>query len=223
MVDKTPLNPLVMVMAINDDIRFTPSERVALIRAVKHTDNASRQVRMSQVGIAEGAGVSRDTVKRAFAKAFETGYFSGRSQRRNEKGHKVTDYRFRAMPPQGAREVMDNEEPKVHAKVQEKSPSTSSTTSPISLADSPEYPCFGHGIVGCACDRAAEVEVCDLHSSFAKTDCPFLHEPQPSNLSPVKQQRLHERDMAKNESMGPYGDPLDRSSGVGRYSGRNRP
>ena len=235
--DQTPLKPFVMVMAINDDTRFTPGERVALIRAVKHADNQTRLVRMSQSGIAAAIEVSRHTVQRAYAKADRFGYFSDKRQRRNERGHKVTDYWFMSQPPHGAGEHLEGTphgageriggEEMAQAMVQESTPSTSlilTSKGPSSMPhESTGAPCFCDG--GCELCRA---ELCwDHGAAYRKGECDHCfrvasREQAEAKHSEQARKGWHDDGLERNEQLDEYGEPLDHGAPAGYVSRRGR-
>lgn len=226
--NQTPLNPFVMVMAINDDTRFTTSERVALIRAVKHADNQTRLVHMSQAGIAAAVGVSRHTVQRAYAKAVTLGYFSGMRQRQNERGHKVTDYWFTSQPPHGAGERSGSEEPKEEATVQESTPSTSllltSKGLPSMPQESAKAPCF-HCDGGC---KLCRPELCWDHGGIYRNgECAHCfniasRERAETKHSEHVRKGWHDDGLEQNEHLDEYGEPLDPGERAGYVSRRDR-
>ncbi|QCX26421.1 hypothetical protein [Nocardioides jishulii] len=196
------LNPLKLVMAINGDTRLTLGERVVLVRAVKHTDNTTRQVHMSQAGIAGAVEVSRDTVKRAYVKALRHGYFSHKQERRNQQGHKVADYWFSEEIPQGAGEGTASGEGE-GAKAQSLGAgegtiydsSTSLLNSRAMHPDAHRAPCFHEDWE--SCQDCKPVEACEFHPQFA-TPCPHCAgrerlDTQSAKHSAAKRRDWHER------------------------------
>ena len=234
---QSPMNPLVMVMAINDDTRFTSGERVALIRAVKHADNQTRLVHMSQSGIAAAIEVSRHTVQRAYAKADRFGYFSGKRQRRNARGHKVTDYWFTSQPPHGAGERLEDAphgarehiggEETEQAMVQESTPSTSliltSKGHPSKPHENTEPPCFCDD--GCELCRA---DLCwDHGATYRKGECHHCFNAESRERAEAKHSEQarkgwHDDGLERNEQLDEYGEPLDHSAPAGYVSRRSR-
>lgn len=194
-----------MILAINRDTRLNPGERVALVGAVGHADNTSRKVCFSQKALAEELNVSRDTVKRAFNKAMTLGYFTQKHPWRNERGHMMTDYFFASQPPV----VHEKSRPVVEPVVHEKSPSTTSTTtpSPYRHPDADKAPPFwddlDEGSETPGEEPATETKPCGCMTAQVCPDC----RPTPKVVSkrPEHEQRQFHEQQNEAEGLNPLG------------------